>query len=71
MITTVPNKLKFDWLSNNPLKWTGKKIRNRKTNVVYTVQDVMNSGGVKLQKGFAVLPSNVKVIRDEFVADCP
>ena len=64
-------KLAFDWLKNNPQKWVGKKIRDRKSDQTYTVRDVLHNGSVVLEKKWVLLPSNVKVVRQDFEADSP
>jgi hypothetical protein len=65
------NKLAFDWLKNNPQKWVGKKIRDRKSDQTYIVRDVLHNGSVVLEKKWVLLPSNVKVVRQDFEADSP
>jgi hypothetical protein len=65
------NKLGFNWLGNNPKKWVGKKIRDRKSDQIYTVRDVMQNGSVVLEKKWILLPSNVQDVRKDFEADSP
>ena len=65
------NKLSFGWLGNNPQKWVGKKIRDRKSDQIYTIHDVMQNGSVVLEKKWILLPSNVQDVRKDFEADSP
>ena len=62
------NKLAFDWLNNNPHKWVGKKVRNRKSYELYTIHDVMRNGSVVLEKKWVMQSSDVQTIREDFVA---
>ena len=64
-------KLAFDWLKNNPQKWVGKKIRDRKSDQSYTVRDVLRNGSVVLEKKWVLWPSNVKAVRENFETDSP
>ena len=68
---STEKKLAFDWLKNNPQKWVGKKIRDRKSDQIYTIHDVMQNGSVVLEKKWVLLPSDVKSVRENFEADSP
>lgn len=65
------NKLSFGWLNNNPQKWVGKKIRDRKSDQIYTIHDVLHNGSVVLEKKWVLLPSDVKTVRENFETDSP
>ena len=64
-------KLAIDWLNNNPQKWVGKKIRDRKSDQSYTVRDVLRNGSVVLEKKWVLWPSDVKTVRENFDTDSP
>ena len=69
--TQLVNKLKFDWLANNPNRWRGKQLLSRKNGGVYTIREVMPRGTVELEKKGVLYTSNIQCIRQDYEAVSP
>lgn len=57
------------WLNDDPFQWRGKKVRNRKTHVVYTIRQVFHSGWVEPEKSWIVQMTNVNTVRKDCEPD--
>lgn len=64
--TNSQRKLGFDWMSNNPGRWRGKQVINRKNGRTYTIRDVMRRGQVELENKGVLYSSNVLAVRQDF-----
>ncbi len=64
------SKTRRDWLRGDPFGWRDRKIRHRKTRVVYTVRQVFKSGRVELQKSFMSYLTNVRTIQKDYETYC-
>lgn len=65
------NKLAFDWLSNNPLRWRGKQVLSKKNGQIYIVRDVMPRGTVELERKGVLYTSNVHSVRQDYEPASP
>ena len=64
-------KLAFDWMANNPLRWRGKQVLNKKNGRTYTVREVMPRGQVELESKGVLYTSNVQIVRQDFEPASP
>jgi hypothetical protein len=67
----IPRKFAFDWLNNNPLKWRGKKVRNKKTGVAYTIKEVLRNGNVAMERKWVLYTSKIQTIREGYEPASP
>ncbi|MDE3068776.1 MAG: hypothetical protein KGJ60_14680 [Verrucomicrobiota bacterium] len=67
----ILGKLRFNWLQDNPRRWAGKKVQCKKTDVIYTIHQVLGSGRVILEKRWMLYTSTVQVIRRDYEPASP
>lgn len=54
------------WLARDPFEWLGRKIRSKKTGIVFTVRNVFRNGRVELEKSWMTYSYTVEIIRADF-----
>lgn len=67
----APRKLAFDWMANNPLRWRGKQVLNKKNGRTYTVREVMPRGQVELESKGVLYTSTVQIVRADYEPASP
>jgi len=54
------------WLMDDPSRWPGRRVRNRRTGTLYLIRQVFKSGRVELEKSWMTYLTNVATVRAEY-----
>ena len=65
------HKLAFDWMANNPRRWRGKQVLNKRNGRIYTIREVMPRGQVELENKGVLYTSNIQMVRQDYEPASP